>query len=55
VVLFLYVSGSADPYHWVTDPDPAIFISGSRWQQKVRHFLPTVGTIMNYIRVCLQR
>ncbi len=29
-MLFWYGSGSADPYHWLTDSDPAFFVRG--WQ-----------------------
>jgi hypothetical protein len=31
-------SGSADPYHWLTDPDPALFVSGFQDANKTKYF-----------------
>ncbi len=40
-------SGSADPYHWITDPDPAIFLSGL-------HKMPTKKAFLNLLFPVLQ-
>ncbi len=34
-----YRSGSVDQYHWITNPDPALFFKGFQTDNKIKFFL----------------
>ncbi len=46
---FWYESGFADPYHWVMDPDPALYVSS--WLRMVqKHTDPTDPDLQHWLR-----
>jgi hypothetical protein len=49
----LYGSGSADPYLWLSDPDPALFVSNLQDAKKI-HFFWLI-TFWRYICIILQK